>query len=269
MIKFLNEASNRDVNEVGGKAAALGELIKAGIPVPEGFVITTKVSLNDIENVKKDIFKAFDKLSCKSVAVRSSGTREDSSTDSFAGQFETYLNIRKKDLLDNIKKCMNSVSSSRIKAYCEERGIDKNKIRMAVIIQKMLNSEVGGTAFTIHPVTKDETQILIEAGFGLGEAVVSGMITPDAYIVDKNSFKILNKNIGEQEKMLIIKDEGTKEVSLDSDKAVKQKLSDELIIEIAKTSKKVEDYFGKPVDIEWAVEKKKAYFLQARPITTL
>ena len=269
MIKFLNNLSNKDINEVGGKAAGLGELIKAKIPVPEGFVITTNVSSNEIKDKQKEIYEAFDKLSCKFVSVRSSATKEDSTTDSFAGQFETYLNVKKENIIKSIIECINSINSPKIKAYCEEKKIDKSKIKMAVIIQKMVDSEVAGVSFTIHPVSKDKTKILIEAGLGLGEVVVSGMINPDDYIIDKETLRILNISIGDQEKMLIRKEDKTEEIHLDYSRALQQKLPTKFIIEIAKMSKKIEDYFKKPMDIEWAIEKDRIYFMQARPITTI
>jgi pyruvate, water dikinase len=133
----------------------------------------------------------------------------------------------------------------------------------------MIQSEISGITFTAHPVTKDIDQMVIEAGFGLGEAIVGGMITPDTYIINKKSFTILDKNISEQSMMIIKDKKRTIEKTVLKAKQGKQKLSDKQIIYLAKICAGIENHYKKPQDIEWAFEKNKFYITQSRPITTL
>ncbi len=137
------------------------------------------------EAIKKEIEKEFKKLNAKFVAVRSSATAEDGQENAWAGQLDSFLNTTEKDLLKNVKKCWASLFTSRAIFYRFEKKLNKDKISVAVVIQKMINSEKSGIAFSVHPVTEDRNQIIIEAGFGLGESIVSGQITPDSYVVGK------------------------------------------------------------------------------------
>lgn len=133
----------------------------------------------------------------------------------------------------------------------------------------MIQSEVSGICFTVHPVTKDKNQMVIEAGWGLGEAIVGGKITPDTYVIDKKSWTILDKNISGQEIMIVRNDNGTKEAEVPKAKQAKQKLPDKQILKLAQICQKIEAHYKKPQDIEWALEKGKFYITQSRPITTL
>src|SRR3989344_6495780 len=150
----------------------------------------------------KDIASAIEKdfatLDAKWVAVRSSATAEDSDSAAWAGQLDTYLNTTKKSLLKNVQRCWASLFTSRAIFYRFEKGLHASKISVAVVVQKMIQSEVSGIAFTVHPVTEDPDQMIIEAGLGLGEAIVSGQITPDSYVVDKTDFSILDISVAEQ-----------------------------------------------------------------------
>lgn len=233
------------------------------------------------DDIKKEIIEEFAKLKAKDVAVRSSATAEDSSVASWAGELETYLNVTDKNFLDSVKKCWSSLFTPRAIFYRFEKKLNKQKVSVAVVVQKMVQSEISGITFTAHPVTKDRNQMVIEAGFGFGEAIVGGMITPDTYIIDKKSFKILDKNISEQKMMMVrqvhrkslkkkkLYNWGTMEKLVPKVKQGKQKLGDNQIIDLAKICAEIEDYYKKPQDIEWALEKKKFYITQSRPITTL
>jgi pyruvate,water dikinase len=157
----------------------------------------------------------------------------------------------------------------RIRAKTCKKLVDCYPVSVAVVVQKMVQSEVSGICFTVHPVTKDKNQMVIEAAWGLGEAIVGGKITPDTYVIDKKEEKILDKNISNQESMIIRGEKGTKEVKVPPAKQEKQKLSDKQIIALAKICQKIEKHYNKPQDIEWAMEKGKFYITQSRPITTL
>ncbi len=203
------------------------------------------------------------------VAVRSSATAEDSKVASWAGELETYLNVTEKDVIKQVKKCWSSLFTPRAIFYRFEKKLHKTKVSVAVVVQKMVQSEVSGISFTVHPVTKDYDQMVIEAGFGLGEAIVGGLITPDTYIVHKKDFSILDINISRQSMMIAKTSKGNIQKKLAEKIGGKQKLSGKQIVELAKVCKKIEQHYKNPQDIEWAYEKGKFYITQSRPITTL
>jgi len=218
-----------------------------------------------------DIFlKEFKKLNAKFVAVRSSATAEDSDVASWAGELETYLNTTEKTLLKNIKLCWSSLFTPRAMFYRFEKKLVDSKVSVAVVIQKMVQSDVAGIAFTVHPVTEDRTQMIIEAGFGLGEAIVSGQITPDSYVLDKNNLSFIDINISNQQRMIVKKgDAGIAWKPVAINKRETQKITNKQIKDLAKTCLQIEKHYKKPQDIEWAIEKEKIYITQSRPITTL
>lgn len=221
------------------------------------------------EDIKTKILKFYKKLDCKFVAVRSSATSEDSASASWAGQLDSFLNTVEKTLLENIKKCWASLFTPRAIFYSFEKKLNKDKISVAVIVQEMVESEKSGIAFSVHPITEDKNQIIIEAGFGLGEAIVSGSITPDSYIVDKREFLILDINVNEQTKGLYKKSKGGNEWKELGNKGKKQILSKKEIVELSKLVVKIENHYDFPCDIEWAKEKGKFYIVQSRQITAL
>ena len=221
------------------------------------------------EEIKNDILKNFQEMDSEYVAVRSSATSEDSASAAWAGQLDSFLNTTKDTLLKNIKRCWASLFTPRAIFYRFEKSMDKDKISVAIVVQKMIQSEKSGIAFSVHPVTQDENQIIIEAGFGLGEAVVSGAITPDNYIIDKQGLNIIDINVNEQKKVLQKKENGGNEWLFIKDQGKEQVLSEKDIIELSELTIKIENHYGFPCDIEWAKEKNKFYILQCRPITTL
>lgn len=222
------------------------------------------------KDLQRDILKEFDKLGTKFVAVRSSATAEDSKIDSWAGELESYLNTTRKTLLQNVRNCWASLFTPRAIFYRIERKLYKKKVSVAVVVQKMVNSEVSGVAFSVHPVTRDKNQMVIEAGWGLGESIVLGKITPDSYVIDKEDNTILDVNISTQEKMIVRKaNGGNVEKKVPKSKQSEQKLDGKKIIELAEIVKRIEKHYGSPQDVEWALEKNKIYIVQARPITTL
>jgi len=221
------------------------------------------------KDIEREILDAFKKLKAKYVAVRSSATAEDSKIDSWAGELETYLNTTKENLIENIKKCWASLYAPRAIFYRFKRHLNKKPISVAVVVQKMIQSEISGVCFTVHPVTKDKNQMVIEAAWGLGEILVSGQITPDTYVIKKDTLNILDKNINLQEKMIVRSKEGNKTVAIPKIKREKQKLSENQIQELAKLCIKIESHYKDPQDVEWALEKNKFYIVQSRPITAL
>lgn len=222
------------------------------------------------KDIGKEILASFKTLGAAQVAVRSSATAEDSSQASWAGELDTFLHINEVKLLEHVKKCWASLFTPRAIFYRFEKGFHKSKVSIAVVVQKMVESDVAGVAFSVHPVTQDKNQMIIEAGWGLGEAVVSGSITPDSYVVDKQDWSLIDVNVTPQEKGIYRKGaSGTAWKVLPKAQQEKQKLSGRQIITLAKLVKRIEDHYGFPVDVEWAMEGKELFITQSRPITTL
>lgn len=236
------------------------------------------------KDLQKEILKAFDELCGKNfgskagmtekfVAVRSSATAEDSSVASWAGELETFLNTSRKNVVERVRECWSSLFTPRAIFYRHEKKLIDHYVSVAVVVQKMIQSEISGIAFTVHPVTEDPDQMIIEAGYGLGEAIVSGQITPDSYVVSKKDLNIININIGEQTKKLIKchgagKKCANKWVKLGAI-GKKQKLTGKQVVEVAKICCQIEKHYKFPCDIEWAMANGKIYITQSRPITTL
>jgi pyruvate,water dikinase len=221
------------------------------------------------KNMVVEIKQSFTKLGAKYVAVRSSATAEDSVSAAWAGQLDTFLNTTEKNLLKNVKKCWASLFTPRAIFYRFEKKLQKKTVSVAVVVQAMIQSEVSGICFTVHPVTQDHNQMVIEAGFGLGEAIVSGSVTPDTYIIHKDDFSVLDVNVSEQ--TMIITRSGNKNLHKQLIPKVggKQKLNSKQIVELAKICKNIEKHYKFPQDIEWALQKGLFYVTQSRPITTL
>jgi pyruvate, water dikinase len=219
--------------------------------------------------IAKDIKSQFLLLKSPYVAVRSSATAEDSTQASWAGELESYLNTTGKNLLDNVKKCWSSLYTPRAIFYRFEKKLHTTHVAVAVVVQAMIQSEVSGIAFTVHPVTKNYKQMVIEAGYGLGEAIVGGMITPDTYMINKADGQIIDKNISRQDMMIIRGAGGIVKKKVLPANSEKQKMPDNEIMKLAKICKQIEKHYKKPQDIEWAYANKKLYIVQSRPITTL
>lgn len=227
------------------------------------------------QGIANEIKDAYRQLGKVLVAVRSSATAEDLPEASFAGQQRTFLNVRGEDeVVTAVQKCWASLFEPRAIFYRHQHGFDHFKVNIAVLVQKMVQSEASGVMFTVEPLTGDDTQIAIEAIFGLGEAIVSGEVTPDLYMLDKMSLEILNKRIGRQEWQIVRnpkvgEGEANLKISLPLADQMEQKITDDEIIALAKLGKEIEDLYQFPQDIEWAIEDNQLFILQTRPVTTL
>lgn len=224
-------------------------------------------------DIATEVKRSFKVLDSEYVAVRSSATAEDGVDHAWAGQLESFLNTAESDLLDKVKYCWASLFAPRAIFYQFEKGLHTTKISVAVVVQKMVESEVSGVAFSVHPVTADRNQLIIEAGFGLGEAIVSGLVTPDSYVVEKEPRNIIDINISTQNKGLYRSENASAEhgnnkwKNIPEPKASSQVLTKEQILELSEIILKIENHYGSPCDIEWAYEAGKFYVLQSRPIT--
>lgn len=230
--KILRSADHKKIHTIENASKKIKDLI---------------LSAKILEDIDVEIQNYFEKTGLKLVAVRSSATAEDSLGAAWSGQLESYLNTDSKNLLKNIKKCWASLFTPRAIFYRLEKNLRNQKISVAVVVQKMVKSEKSGVVFSVHPVAEKKNRLIIESCYGLGEAMVSGRITPDSYVVQKTPRRIIDKNI----------------------QATKQVLSDGEILRLSALIIRIENHFGFPVDVEWAQEKEKFYILQSRPITTL
>jgi pyruvate,water dikinase len=205
------------------------------------------------------------------VAVRSSATAEDLPEASFAGQQDTYLNVKgPEDLIKYVRKCWASLFGARAIFYREENNFDHSKVYIAVVVQEMVDAEKAGVMFTVHPSTGEE-KILIEGAWGLGEGVVSGTVTPDTYWLDKATGELLQKQVSEKKTMFQKKSEDgqTVQIPVPDDLKNKQVLDEAELAQLVELGKKIQEHYQFPQDTEWAIEDEKIYMLQSRPVTTL
>jgi pyruvate,water dikinase len=273
MIKWINEIKKEEFESVGGKAYNLSLMKHHGFNVPEGFVVPTEayktfVSEQGLElhkldqdqldqvfsnnrinkSLKEEILSGFTKLGMDHVAVRSSSTAEDLPGGSFAGQYETFLNVTEEDLIQSIKLCWRSLWSERVMDYRQHKQV-KSDLTQAVIIQKMVDADEAGISFSANPLNGVRSQIVINVARGLGEKIVSGAIDPDQLIIDKNSGLEIDSRIGQD--------------------SIDKVLSDEKIKMLVDKTIEIEKFFGHPQDIEFAFHRGELHILQSRDVTTL
>lgn len=262
--KVLSILDEIDINDTKALQAA-SEEIKAIIneaPIPEDMILFITEAYNQL-------CQRFDGDDVE-VAIRSSATAEDLPEASFAGQQDTYLYVSGIDaVLEYIRKCWASLFEARAIFYREENDFEHAKVLIAVVVQKMANADKAGVMFTVNPSTGEEIA-LIEGSWGLGEAVVSGDVTPDNYQVDKADNSVINVTISDK-KVMYINDENETSIKVDvpEEKRNERVLSDEELIELTEMGKRIQAHYGEPMDTEWAFENGELFLLQARPITTL
>lgn len=299
----------------GGKGASLCRMSRAGLPVPEGFIVRSEMfnafmeanrlwdyvfeKLGTIDfssdasliavsaeirqkiidcpvpqEMAEDIVGHYSKIGSGSepVAVRSSGTAEDLDDASFAGQQETFLFvIGNDDVVKFIKECWASLYNDRAIFYRREKKFDERSISIAVVVQRMVSAQKAGVMFTSNPITNDYHTVVLEAAWGLGEAIVSGIVTPDNLWIDKRTGEVTTEYISEKETMVVRLSErgGTKEVPVPEELREAPVLTDGERNQLVDLARKIEDFYQKPEDIEWAIVDGQVYLLQSRPITTM
>ncbi len=240
----------------------IGELSREIRRVIEGVAIP--------EDIIEEITRLLSRLGEKDAyAVRSSATAEDLPTASFAGQQDTYLNIIGEEaILKHISKCWASLFTERAVTYRLQNGFDHSKVHLAVVVQKMVFPQAAGILFTADPVTSNRTVLSIDAGFGLGEAMVSGLVNADTYKVRDG--KVIEKKVSTKKLAIYaLKDGGTKEQEIEPERQNSQALTDEQIVRLAQIGRTIEAHFDRPQDIEWCLVGDAFYIVQSRPITTL
>ncbi len=293
-MRTLHSLRREDNRIFGNKAANLGELCAIGVNVPPGFVLPAPLDALGLdgsdptpksertyspsnsltgghphfdEDHAQAILRAFDDLSAPRVSVRSSATSEDSIDRSFAGVFETFLNVRREHLLGAISSCLSSVDSVRTLAYMKGQNAAGAEARMAVIVQKFIASEVSGVCFTRNPVNGDDREVFIEAAIGLGESLVGGRVTPDCYVYRTDIKRIVSKHIVPQLDAVWFDGHEIEKVQLHGQDSTSQKLPDKIISEVSLESRRIADHFGHPQDIEFCAVDGRVFFLQSRSIT--
>jgi pyruvate,water dikinase len=211
----------------------------------------------------------------KSVAVRSSATAEDLPEASFAGQQETFLNIRgEADLLDAVKKCWASLWTARAIAYRIKNNIDQSTVALAVVVQEMVDAEAAGILFTVNPINGRRDEVVINAAWGLGESIVGGLVSPDTILADKATGKVQKYTLAEKTVITVRTEKGTREIPLEDGRRHSKVMNEADVIALVNIASRIESYFGKPQDIEWChIESSggegKFFIVQSRPITTL
>jgi pyruvate,water dikinase len=311
LVVPFSQLRKTDTDTVGGKGANLGELTRAGLPVPPGFVVTAQAYLAAMEtagvrarllevagsvnqdnaaelgaasqqlralveqagvpdSLRAQLTRAYRDLGGGRVAVRSSATSEDTADASFAGMNETFTNVEgEADLVDKLLRCWMSVWGERVVSYRASRGMAQEPA-IAVVVQRMVDSETSGVMFTVDPSSNDARHMVIEAAYGLGEMVVSGSVEPDTYVVDKAGPRIVSIRIGDKTHKLVRRKDGVQQrVDVAAAERTQQVLAAPAVLELAAVGARIEAHYGVPQDVEWAFEGGALYILQSRPITTL
>ncbi|HET8976928.1 MAG TPA: phosphoenolpyruvate synthase [Solirubrobacteraceae bacterium] len=316
-VRVFADLSSADVAYAGGKGANLGQLTRAGLPVPPGFVIGApayaafrdqsglRERLNellsdlDVEDtaalreaaeharqavseaemppwLADAIASAYAQLAgddpLARVAVRSSATAEDTASASFAGMNESFLNIRGRDgVIDAVRRCWASLFGARTIYYRGKRGFEQGEMEIAVVVERQISSTRSGVMFTIDPASGDTGQLVIEGAFGLGEAVVSGQVSPDRYVVDKARRAITVRSVRPKELIIeATEDSGTRTRELSAEESHRAVLTDDEVLALADLGVRIEEHYGSPQDTEWAIDADGAiWMLQSRPVTTL
>ena len=295
---FLREASEESILQVGSKALHLAKIINEEVTIPDGFVIKADalnqfMKENHLHNemsheqfveafhsaplpkqIEQEILSSFQQLKAMTgyadlaVAVRSSSSAEDLEDASFAGQYDTILNVRdEQQLLDAVRQCWASVFSEHARDYAAQKSISLEEFPMGILIQQMVYPDVAGVIFSMNPITDSKDEIIINASYGLGEAIVSGIVTPDTYIVNKLT-KAIDKDLGLKEVKILPVNNTIMEVETTQEECDAFCLEDESILALEEVTAKLEKFYSFPVDIEFAVKDGKPYVLQSRPITT-
>lgn len=282
---WFDHPEARNTELVGGKAASLATFASVK-RVPPGFCISSKAyedwgaqALNGhgpVQELRDTVHHMYSQLESRTgmnrvpVAVRSSAVDEDGSGDSFAGLHDTYLNVIGPDAVtEAVVKCWASLTAPRALNYRKSRGLDIATARMGVVVQQLVPADVSAVVFSANPITGDTNEALINANYGLGESIVSGMVTPDTIVVQKSDLSQQSVTIGAKESMSVRTETGSEEVPVPRIMRAQSALSADQISEIAQLAIDLERRCGWPVDVECAIHNSTLYMLQCRPITTL
>jgi len=275
-IRWLGEADCCDPAQVGGKAGNLSRLARI-YPVPPGFCLTADVLVQHRQaDYRESLLRAYAKLEDivgqaePGVAVRSSGIDEDGQSASFAGQYETFLNVQGPGaVLAAVERCLHSGFASRVLEYRLQNDLNSADNRLAVLVQQLVPADVSAVIFSANPINGRRDEIVITASWGLGESVVGGTVTPDTYIVRRSSEMSITAQISDKARMTVPTPTGTREVPVPRLLRKERTLTDAQLVEMAQMANALENEMGYAVDLECAWHRGKLFLLQCRPITTL
>ena len=271
---IVSLAEAQDASRVGGKAINLCRLIRAGLPVPEGFVVTTEAfrqaadSGTMPEEMVREVRQAYGSLGGPKVAVRSSATAEDLAGASMAGQYETFLDVTGPDeVVAAVERCWRSLQAERIQTYLHKQRIDPKDVAVAVVVQQLVPAEASGVLFTADPGSGASDEMVIEAVYGLGEGLVSGQVQPDVYRMHAETGQVLELHVAEKTRALHPGNDQYQDVP--AGRVRKACLRYEHLQSLRQFGRRAQEHFGGPQDIEWALADGRIHILQARAITTL
>jgi phosphoenolpyruvate synthase/pyruvate phosphate dikinase len=261
VILWLGDPEAADPAVSGGKAAALSRLASCH-PVPAGFVVAGELA-------DAEVCEAYRRLGEPSVAVRSSAVDEDGLDHSFAGIHETFLNITCAEaVIEAIRRCRETGRSERALDYRRSRGLSTDA-DVAVLVQELVNADVSAVAFTVNPVTGSLDEVVVNAHYGLGEALVGGLATPDQIVVSKRGLTVRSYSVGSKERMTVLTADGTRELPVPALMRNRPAVTDEQAAEIARLALALEEEARRAVDVECCYREGQLYLLQSRPVTTV
>ncbi len=295
--------------QVGGKAANLGQLLIKGFPVPPGIVVLVVAYEEHLyhegrRNRVQDVLSSLDFTDEGAVgsasarikdmilegpmddgqgiddalqaidphalwSVRSSAVAEDLATASFAGQQDTYLNVRREEVKDHVRRCWASLWNARAMSYRHRAGVEQLGSGIAVVVQRMVDARSSGIMFTSDPVSGRRDRIVIESSWGLGESIASGLVTPDRFICDKLTSRLLERNVNRKVTGMFLSPHGSRSTPIPEEEQMSPSLSTEEVHQVCRMGRRIESSFGSPQDVEWALEGGELFILQSRPVTNL
>lgn len=270
-LLWLGNPKTFDAALVGGKAANLSRLIRLYPRIPDGFCLPVSVMNQEhLLDRREEIEHAITGLiACHHLAEFHAAVRS-SAVASFAGQHETYLNITGAEaILLAVARCWESARSDRALDYRRQQGLSVEGIRLAVLVQQLVAADVSIVVFSANPVTGSQEEVLINASWGLGESIVEGTVTPDAFVIRKSDLALLNRRISDKARMTVPVPDGTRVVNVPRFLREEPCLTEDQLVEITQLARSLEATMGFPVDIECAYASGVLYLLQCRPITTL
>lgn len=305
----LREISESMGHQVGGKAANLGKLVQAGFPVPDGLAVpveTYDAFLDDnslrpriasiledvdfsqegcVEEASREIKAFFSNASLSSApsilaelraldpdglwAVRSSAVSEDLASASFAGQQDTYLNVSTAEVPEHVLKCWASYWNARAMSYRHQAEVPQLQAGIAVVVQRMVDARASGIMFTSDPIHGRPGRMIIESSWGLGESIASGLVTPDRFVCDKGRRRVVEREVNRKVTAVFLSADGSRPVEVDEKEQTRPSLTKDEVLSLISLGKRIEEHFGSPQDVEFALEGDEVFVLQSRPITTL
>lgn len=280
MLRWLGESACHEARYFGAKAANLSKLA-ATHRVPPGFAVSAEATSTVMRGVLPatlalTIREAYERLSAMTgdaelaVAVRSSAIDEDRAEASFAGQHETFLNVRGcNEVIESLVRCVDSARTPEVMEYRRQRGLATDRIEVAVLVQALVAADSAAVVFSANPINGSHDEVVVNSSWGLGESIVGGTVTPDTFVVNRKSWEVMRRDVAKKTTMTVRTEFGTREVPVPRVLQDSPSLSDDEAVEMAQVAVRLEAHMGWPADVECAVAGKELFLLQCRPITQM